>query len=384
MDSEEEPTDTLNENLLPPSSQPLKEATLKNYAIGKTLDTGNGKVNSVAFSDDGQSLVVGCHDDTITLYDVNKGAKSLILNSKKYGVEKIKFSRQSNKVLYASNKVDDAIRFQSLVDNKYIRYFSGHTAEVTSLEISHESETFISASRDQTVRLWDLRAPDCYAALDFTFEKTTKKYHSPLAAIDPDNLIFVVVTTISDQSLAELNFFDLNQFQTGPFLSYNIVIHNQAEIKKIKFSPDGKYLILLTNLQKAYICDTVVSGVVKDFTFSSSRFKRQSGGTLPKHNNPLIGNFSPNGAYIYFCREDGSIKWFKTDTWKDLGHKWELYNQPEMMKYPPNVSKYEKVSFLKENPYVFTESLFNPVYNLMVTASNRGLHYWLPTIEQPM
>lgn len=376
---EDPQTESNTENILKDSKLGLSDIKIRNYGIAKTLDTGNGQVNSVAFSDDGRSMVVGCHDDTITLYDVNRAAKSLILNSKKYGVEKITFTRENNKVLYASNKVDDAIRYQSLVDNKYIRYFAGHKSPVTSLEISHSNDTFISASRDLTVRLWDLRSPDCFAVLDFNYldQKINKTYHNPLAAIDPDNLIFVVVSTIIDQSLAELNFYDINNFQSGPFLSYNIVIHNQAEIKKIKFSPDGKYLLLLTNLQKAYICDTVVSGVVKDFTFSNSKFKKIIG----KHINPLIGNFTPDGNYIYFCREDGSIKWYKTESWKDLGYKWELYNQPEMMKYPNNINKYEKSSILKEQPFIFNEAVFNNVYNLVCTASNRGLHYWLPAIE---
>ena len=54
---------------------------------------------------DGHHLVCGFDDDTITLFDVNRAAKSLILNSKKYGVEKINFTRQNNKVLYAGGQV---------------------------------------------------------------------------------------------------------------------------------------------------------------------------------------------------------------------------------------------------------------------------------------
>jgi len=373
----------------------LSETNIKKYAIAKTLDTSNGKVNSLAFSNTGDHLIIGCHDDTITLFDVNRGAKSLILNSKKYGVEKIKFTNEPSKVIYASNKVDHAIRYQSLEDNKYIRYFSGHNQQVTSLEMVTDSSDnllpgFISASKDMTVRLWDLKKPECIAAIDcsdqnLVNQKSTsnKKYYQPLTAIDPENLVFAVVTTILDQSLAELRFYDIRNYSQGPFLIYNIVIHNQAEIHKIRFSPDGKYLLLITNLQKAYICDTVVSGVVKDFTFSSSRYKRSLSGNNSNSKytfNPLIGNFTPDGQYLFFCREDGSIKWFKIDDWTDIGHKWEMYGQPEMIKYPEHVNRNERSLFLKEQPFIFTDAAFNDKYAMCVMASNRGLHCWLPAI----
>ena len=141
----------------------LNDNILRNFGVAKKLDVGKGQVNSISFNSDGKFLVAGCHDDTITLFDVNRATKSLILNSKKYGVEKITFTRDDSKVLYsafknsvrprnfvifevfgrkfhcknlknyqielvgpeflnalyASNKVDDAIRYQSLEDNKY-------------------------------------------------------------------------------------------------------------------------------------------------------------------------------------------------------------------------------------------------------------------------
>ena len=49
------------------------------------------------------------------------------LYSKKYGVDMIRFTHAVNTVIYTSNKMDDNIRYLSLHDNKYIRYFSGHT-----------------------------------------------------------------------------------------------------------------------------------------------------------------------------------------------------------------------------------------------------------------
>jgi WD40 repeat protein len=82
----------------------------------------------------------------------------------------------------------DALRYMSLHDNTYIRYFRGHTGRcvrvrqrllslslmsvcarlcvrgrVGSLDINPVNDQVISGADDQTVRLWDTRSPNCQA-----------------------------------------------------------------------------------------------------------------------------------------------------------------------------------------------------------------------------
>jgi WD40 repeat protein len=59
----------------------------------------------------------------------------------------------------------DTIRYLSLHDNQYVRYFKGHKDKVTQLEVSPTDDMFISASRDHSVRLWDLRSPNCHVSV---------------------------------------------------------------------------------------------------------------------------------------------------------------------------------------------------------------------------
>lgn len=68
----------------------------------------------------------------------------------------------------------DGIRYLSLHDNNYVRYFKGHKKKcvlpcsphhssslgeprVVSLQMSPQDDTFLSGATDDTVRLWDLR-----------------------------------------------------------------------------------------------------------------------------------------------------------------------------------------------------------------------------------
>ncbi|RTG88279.1 COMPASS component SWD2, partial [Schistosoma bovis] len=84
------------------------------------------------------------------------------LNSKKYGVNLIQFTHSPTTAIHASTKIDDTIRYLSLHDNKYIRYFQSHTKRVVSLCMSPIDDTFLSGSMDSTIRLWDLRSPNCH------------------------------------------------------------------------------------------------------------------------------------------------------------------------------------------------------------------------------
>ena len=49
--------------------------------------------------------------------------------------------------------VDHKIRYQTLHDNKYIRYFGGHSERVTGLCLSPKNDMFLSAGQVQLLAL---------------------------------------------------------------------------------------------------------------------------------------------------------------------------------------------------------------------------------------
>ena len=71
-----------------------------------------------------------------------------------------------------------SFRYLSLHDNKFIRYFTGHTKKVISLQMSPVDDTFMSGSLDNTVRLWDLRSPTCAGLMNVNGK--------PVCAFDPE------------------------------------------------------------------------------------------------------------------------------------------------------------------------------------------------------
>lgn len=352
----------------------LNDNILRNFGVAKKLDVGKGQVNSISFNSDGKFFVAGCHDDTITLFDVNRATKSLILNSKKYGVEKITFTRDDSKVLYASNKVDDAIRYQSLEDNKYIRYFSGHRKQVTSLNISPSNNFFISSSNDNTVRLWDISSPDCTACINFRQTKSTAnitsaqntKYVRPVSAIDPEGLIFAVVNTAPEKRQVQLLFYDLKAFHYGPFLQFNVSVEKNCEVTGIEFSPDGKYLLLLTNIDRAFLCNTTQAGVAQEFK-----------GLKNSKEHGMPGGFSPDGSYIYLCSNEGRVRWYKIDTFQEIWF-WDISCQ-EAFSIGETASSFAKDNGSKKKCN-FSMATFNPKFCMFASASDNGLHLWLPSI----
>ena len=101
----------------------------------------------------------------------------------------------------------DAIRYQSLHDNKYIRYFNGHTKKVVCLSMSPVDDSFISGSLDKSIRLWDLRSANCQGLMHMPGR--------PVAAFDPEGLIFAAGINSEMVKLYDLRSFDKVSFYSS-------------------------------------------------------------------------------------------------------------------------------------------------------------------------
>jgi len=153
----------------------------------------------------------------------------------------------------------DTLRYLSLHDNHYVRYFKGHKKQVISLEISPTDEQFLSAGLDDTVRLWNMNSSNCQGCLNVP---------SPsLAAFDPTGIIFAVVS----HPLSTLMLYDLRNYDKEPFSVFPIQDDaylqtityppRMPEFSKLEFSNDGRSILVGTSGGVHYVLDAFHGGI---------------------------------------------------------------------------------------------------------------------------
>jgi COMPASS component SWD2 len=123
-------------------------------------DSEGHSVDSIDISSDGQQVVTSSEDKALRLYDAHDSGTLLkTLHAKKYGVSLVRFAHAPGTVVCATrNEWDNSLRYWSLHDNRYLRYFKGHRAEVVGLCVSPKDDFLLSSSADGTCRLWDVRS----------------------------------------------------------------------------------------------------------------------------------------------------------------------------------------------------------------------------------
>lgn len=235
----------------------LIDSVVRSFKVAKVFRENTDKINAIDFSSNGEMLISCSEDDQIVLYDCEKGTQIRTVNSKKYGVDLIHFTHANNTAIHSSTKVDDTIRYLSLHDNKYLRYFPGHTKKVISLNISPVEDTFLSGSLDKTLRLWDLRSPNCQGVMHLNGR--------PVAAYDPEGLIFAA--GVNSESI---KLYDLRSFDKGPFVTFKLNQEKECDWTGLKFSRDGKTILISTNGSIIRLIDAFHGTPLQTFTGEQS------------------------------------------------------------------------------------------------------------------
>jgi COMPASS component SWD2 len=222
----------------------------------------------------------------------------------------------------------DSIRYLSLHDNQFIRYFKGHRDRVVSLCVSPIDDSFISASLDNTVMFWDLRSASPQGKIDVKGR--------PVVAYDPKGVCFAVGCAIN-----LIKMYDKRKFDAGPFTQFPLKSQKTIEFMNMKFSPRGKYLSVMTS-DSLMLVDAFSGDQLAEFT------DFENGSSMN-----LEASFTPDEQYLISGSENGSV------------HMWHTQD------------RYSKVAEFQGHAGPVHCVQFNPYYS-MFTSGCTNLAFWIP------
>ncbi|KAI8590931.1 WD40-repeat-containing domain protein [Geranomyces variabilis] len=289
---------TLGEN---PAGEAITKDLLDQFEIGKVFDDNTAPITSIDFHASGEVCVTASADDSLRLYDAVNGTAKTFVWSKKYGCAHARFTHSRSSIIYASTKEDDTIRYHTLHENKYLRYFRGHAARVVDLEMSPNSDAFLSASADGEVRLWDLRTQHCQGLLAARPGSSGAK-GAPRVAFDQVAKVFCVAVA------GVLRLYDVGNYDAGPFSTLEIPMLVSPSslsspppiITAIEFANDGKDILVSTSGEAHYLVDS--------YAKKGAQAVRAA---LTGHGNErgmeLRATFSPDAQFSFSGSDDGSV-----------------------------------------------------------------------------
>lgn len=317
----------------------------------------NASITSLTFDDSGQYLISAGIDKSIQLYDVHKGIHTKDIQSQKYGAHIARFTHKDLNCLYATtptvnDDVDHSIRYLSLSDKKYIRYFKGHKAQVVSLQVDPVHDTFITSSLDKSVKLWDIRLANPTGNIDCG--------NSCLLAYDPHGIMFVVAKQDGQNTM---DFYDTKHFQNGPFLSCNVP--SSTKWTNVEFANHGAFILVSTSGFEHHIIDAFLGNLLTTLQVKSST--PQFNSTYPISSTSCL---SPCGRYAIAGSPQLTLLFFDLSNLKCSkgGHSVKDHDNPR-----------------KLLPFKVTESnqgipkilAFNPKLLTLATADNT-VSLWQP------
>ncbi|XP_039120455.1 protein ANTHESIS POMOTING FACTOR 1 [Dioscorea cayenensis subsp. rotundata] len=311
-------------------SMELTDEVLKSMEVGMAFRDYNGRISSMDFHRATSYLVTASDDESIRLYDVQNAMCLKTINSKKYGVDLVCFTDNPMTVIYSSkNGWDESLRHLSLNDNKYLRYFKGHHDRVVSLSLCPRTEFFVSGSLDRTVLLWDQRTEKSQGLL--------RVQRRPAVSYDDQGMVFAIAYG------GYIRMFDARHYEKGPFDVFSVG-GDVSDANVLKFSPDGRLMLLTTTDGFIHVVDSFRGTVISTYSVKPV-----------SSNATLEASFSPDGMFIVSGSGDGSVCAFSVRTGK-IACWGSTDTEPPLIKWAPG--------------------------NLMFTTGSSELSFWVPDLSK--
>jgi len=177
---------------------------------------GDNGVNNLDFHREGRYLLMTTRDSAVHLVDALAGVEKKKLLTRRDTIGQAKYTHHEACVLLTSDQVREKrcndIRYLCLHDNRYLRYFKGHTERVTSIAMSPNDDTFLSAAADKSVCLWSINTPGAIAKLQLP-----GNVQNPYVKYDGTGVVFGVQVQDEKTKLHSIKLFDARAYENGPF-----------------------------------------------------------------------------------------------------------------------------------------------------------------------
>ncbi|XP_031502912.1 protein TORMOZ EMBRYO DEFECTIVE [Nymphaea colorata] len=148
-------------------SRQIRVWDLSSFKCVRSWKAREGIVMNIACDSSG-GLVATAEERKVLVWDVEGGYCTHYFQGHEGVVRTILFHPDANHLLLFSGSDDGTVRVWDLVTKKCASVLRKHFSTVTSLAVSENGWTLLSAARDRVVNLWNLR--------NYNFEKTITTY----------------------------------------------------------------------------------------------------------------------------------------------------------------------------------------------------------------
>ncbi|KAG0648890.1 WD repeat-containing 82 [Hyphodiscus hymeniophilus] len=344
---------------------PLYRPTKKLFRREAEATRSSSSILSLDFDNEGGLLLTSESDNSMQIYNIKDGKHHKSLLSQKYGANHAMFAHATGTVIHSSTKINHTIRYLSMHDNSYLRYFEGHEQNVTCLSLHPGQDNFLSCSEDNTVQIWDASTKNAVGKLLLN--------SAYLAAWDPSGNVFAVASPAAQAILL----YDFRNFDKEPFSTFDMLPNSPDTLpnspskgwNKLEFSNDGKSILLGSTGRCHYLVDAF-DGHLKAFLHRGDKgvVRRLGAGDhnpdyVDSHSSdflqPSTGDccFSPDGRYVLSgCRGKDILVWDTLAAAQDKDLK------------PSHELEYKGDSAV---------IAFNPRYNFFATG-DKEVVFWVP------
>ena len=258
---------------------PLPGLTLRHVLRGHT-----GRINRIAWSQDGSYLASPSADKTIRIWDVRTGAYVRTLRGHTAEIITVAWSPDGQRI--ASASLDKSIRQWDVKSGNHLQTLQGHTDWVRGIAWSPDGQRLASSSDDKTIRLWEVTSGNCLKALEGHGDWVVSAAWSPdgqyLVSSSRDNTVRVWETSSGK------NFHTLRGHSDWVFVA--------------AWSPDGQ-LIASASADKT----------IRLWNTATGRMSQ----VLEGHAESVKGvGFSGSGRWLASISVDNTMRLWRCDTWE--------------------------------------------------------------------